>query len=127
VELNWRGRPRLESGRIDLKKGGLLPIFSAARVAALTHGIAARSTPERLEAVRALEILDGAVIGRLVEAHRILLGAILRQQLRDILAGVALSNRVAPGEMEPHERQQLTWALAQVDSVRTLLGTPEFG
>ena len=127
VELNWRGRPRLENGRIDLKKGGLLPIFSAARVAALTHGIAARSTPERLEAVRALEILDGAVIGRLIEAHRILLGAILRQQLRDILAGVALSNRVAPGEMEPHERQQLTWALAQVDSVRTLLGTPEFG
>ncbi|MGF1631242.1 MAG: DUF294 nucleotidyltransferase-like domain-containing protein [Kiloniellaceae bacterium] len=126
VELNWLGRPKLEGGRIDLKKGGIMPIFSAARVAALTHGIAARSTPERLEAVRALDVFDPALIGRLIEAHRILLGAILRQQLRDIQAGVALSNRVAPGETEPYERQQLTWALGQIDSVRTLLGTPGF-
>ena len=126
-QLNWRGRPRLENGRIDLKKGGLMPIFSAARVAALTHGIAARSTPERLEAVRALDVVDSAVIGRLIEAHKILLGAILNQQLRDIQAGVTLSNRVAPGEMEPYERQQLTWALGQVDGVRDLLGMPEFG
>ncbi len=126
-QLNWRGRPRLENGRIDLKKGGLMPIFSAARVAALTHGIAARSTPERLEAVRDLDLVDSAVIGRLIESHKILLGAILSQQLRDIQAGVALSNRVAPGEMEPYERQQLTWALGQVDGVRDLLGTPSFG
>ena len=127
VELNWLGRPKLDGGRIDLKKGGLLPIFSAARVAALTHGIAARSTPERLEAVRALAVFDPALIGRLIEAHKILLGAILCQQLRDIEAGVTLSNRVAPGEMEAFQRQQLTWALGQVDGARTLLGTPGFG
>jgi DNA polymerase-3 subunit epsilon/CBS domain-containing protein len=126
VALNWLGRPKLDGGRIDLKKGGLMPIFSAARVAALTHGIAARSTPERLEAVRALDVFDPALIGRLIEAHRILLGVILRQQLRDIQAGIALSNHVAPGETEPYERQQLTWALGQIDSVRTLLGTPGF-
>ena len=125
-ELNWRGRPRLDNGRIDLKMSGLLPILSAARVAALTHDIAARSTPERLEAVRALERFDSALVGRLLEAHKILLGCILRQQLRDILAGVTLSNRVAPGEMEAHERQQMTWALGQVDSARTLLDVPEF-
>jgi hypothetical protein len=29
--------------------------------------------------------------------------------------------------MEPFQRQQLTWALGQVDSARTLLGTPGFG
>jgi len=127
VQLNWLGRPRLENGRIDVKKGGLLPIFSAARVAALTHDVVARSTPERLEGVRALEVFDSGLIGRLIEAHKILLGAILGQQLRDIPAGIALSNRVAPGEMEPYQRQQLTWALAQVDSVRSLLGTPGFG
>lgn len=127
VELNWLGRPRLEGGRIDLKKNGLMPIFSAARVAALTHGIAARSTPERLEAVRALDVFDAGLIGRLIEAHKILLGAILCQQLRDIPAGIAVGNRVAPSEMEPYQRQQLTWALGQIDSVRTLLGTPGFG
>src|SRR3546814_12378697 len=55
ISLTWRGRPRLEDGRVDLKKGGLLPVFSAARVAALLHGITARSTPARLEALRAQE------------------------------------------------------------------------
>ncbi len=122
--LNWLGRPRLENGRIDLKKSGLMPIFSAARIAALTHKITARSTPERLEAVRQQGLFDAAVIGKLIEAHKVLLGAILRQQLRDILAGVSLTNKVAPSEMPAHERQQLTWALGQVENVRDLLGTP---
>ncbi|WP_340120154.1 DUF294 nucleotidyltransferase-like domain-containing protein [Pelagibius sp. 7325] len=126
VPLNWRGRPKLEDGRIDLKKNGIMPIFAAARIAALTHGIAARSTPERLEAVRQLDVVDAALIGRLIEAHKILLGTILHQQLRDLPLGEKLSNRVAPAEMEPYERQQLAWALGQIDSVRTLLGTPGF-
>lgn len=126
-QLNWLGRPRLENGRIDLKKGGLMPVFSAARVAALTHGITSRSTPERLEALRDLEAVDAALAGRLIEAHRILLGAILGQQLRDLPAGIALSNKVAPGEMTAYDRQQLTWALGEVGGVRDLLGTPALG
>ncbi|MEQ8356047.1 MAG: DUF294 nucleotidyltransferase-like domain-containing protein [Kiloniellaceae bacterium] len=125
--LNWLGRPRLEGGRIDLKKGGLMPIFSAARVAALSHGITARSTPERLEAVRERGSFEAVTINRLIEAHKILLDAILRQQLRDIQAGIALSNRVAPGEMADHRRQQLNWALGQVEDVRSLLGTTAIG
>ncbi len=125
--LNWLGRPRLENGRIDLKKSGLMPIFSAARIAALTHKLDVRSTPERLEAVRQLGAFDAAVIGRLIDAHKILLGAILRQQLDDMQHGIALSNKVAPGEMQAHERQELTWALGQVESVRDLLGAPTVG
>jgi len=125
--LNWLGRPRLENGRIDLKKNGIMPIFSAARVVALTHGVTARSTPERLEALRALDVVDVSLAGKLIEAHKFLLGAILGQQLRDLHAGVAVSNRVAPSEMDAHDRQQLVWALGQVDNVRTLLGTPGFG
>ena len=125
--LNWLGRPRLEGGRIDIKLSGLLPIFSAARIVALTNDIGERSTPGRLEAVRDLGKCDSAMIGKLIEAHRILLGAILCQQLRDIRAGIELSNRVAPGEMHSLERQELNWALGQVDNVRNLLGTPAFG
>ncbi|GAB4363420.1 MAG: hypothetical protein Kow00114_19450 [Kiloniellaceae bacterium] len=126
VQLNWRGSPKLENGRIDLKKNGIMPIFAAARIAALTHGIAKRSTPERLEAVREGGHADAELVGRLIEAHKILLGAILRQQLRDLPLGEKLSNRVDPAEMEPYDRQQITWALKQIDSVRTLLGTPGF-
>ncbi|MGE0701421.1 MAG: DUF294 nucleotidyltransferase-like domain-containing protein, partial [Hyphomicrobiaceae bacterium] len=35
-------------GRVDLKKGGLMPIFTGARVLALRHGIAELATRERL-------------------------------------------------------------------------------
>ena len=48
------GRYRLTNGRIDLKKGGLFPIVSTARVLALQHGIAERSTPGRLQMIASL-------------------------------------------------------------------------
>ncbi len=121
------GRFRLTDGRIDLKKGGIMPIFATARVLAIRHGIAARSTAARFEAARPCLETGGAVIDNLTEAHRILLNLILRQQLIDIEAGTKLSNRVAPKTLAAHDRQQLRWALEQIPSVADLLGTPLFG
>ena len=51
--LGWFDRIRLQDGRVDLKLAGLMPIFAAARIAALRHAISAHSTPERLRAVAA--------------------------------------------------------------------------
>ena len=120
-----------DGGRVDLKQGGIMPIFATARVLAIRHGIADRSTPGRLEAVRAIleeqEQPGVAAINNLIDAHRILLGAILRQQLVDLEDGTALSNRVAAGALDSHDRQQLRWALEQIPSVADLLGTPLFG
>ena len=96
IPIGWFGRWQLENGRIDLKKGGIMPIFSAARVLALKHGIQVRATPERLEAARPLMPDQAEVIDNLIDAHRILLGAILGQQLRDIDRGIPLTNTVAP-------------------------------
>jgi DNA polymerase-3 subunit epsilon/CBS domain-containing protein len=124
VPLGWFGRFRLSGGRMDLKKGGILPIFSAARVLALTNAIPARSTPERLEAARGRKGVPDALIDNLIEAHRILLGAILHQQLVDIELGVPLSNRVAPSDLAASGRERLQWALEQVRSVGALLGDP---
>lgn len=118
------GRVRTEDGRIDLKKSGIMPIFSAARVVALENRIAARSTPGRLEAARDLGVRGAHLIGNLLEAHRILLGAILRQQLRDIIDGIPLSNKVAIADLDAHQKQELKWALQQSLSICDLLGTP---
>lgn len=122
--LGWFGRVKTSSGRIDLKKGGILPIFSAARVVALEHGIAARATPARLEAAKALDIPGAHVVDNLLDAHRILMGTILRQQLRDIEDGIALSNRVEVAALDAHEKQDLRWALQQSPSIGDLVGTP---
>jgi DNA polymerase-3 subunit epsilon/CBS domain-containing protein len=124
VPLGWFGRFQLENGRMDLKRGGIMPIFSAARVLALRHGVRARSTPERLAAVRGHGDAEPALVDRLIEAHRVLLGAILGQQLRDLEAGIKPSNRVAPGELAADGRDRLRWALEQVRAVPNLLGDP---
>lgn len=118
------GRFRLDGGRLDLKRSGLMPIFSAARVAALRTGVSARATPERLAAAAHV---DAAVVASLVEAQGILLRLILTQQLRDLDRGLRLSNSVAPHELSSHERDELRWALEQVPSVRDIVGLPTFG
>ena len=122
--LGLFGRLKLEGGRVDVKKGGLMPIFSVARVAALRAGVTARSTPERLKAATSV---DPAIINNLIEAHRVFLKVVLEQQLRDIDRGIALSNSIAPDEFSAHERDEIKWALAQVPAVRDIAGLPTFG
>ncbi|MCY4219260.1 MAG: DUF294 nucleotidyltransferase-like domain-containing protein [Gammaproteobacteria bacterium] len=116
-------RFKLIDGRIDVKMGGILPIFSAARVESIRNKIFLKSTPERLNALiekgKPVELIDN-----LTEAHRIILTAILKQQLFDLENGILLSNRIAPDKMKPGLRNNLRWALEQVPSVTDLLGVP---
>jgi len=126
--VGWFGRWKAdEDGRIDLKKGGIMPIFSAARVAALTRRIAVRSTPERLAALRDQEGIPPSSIDGLLEAHKLLMGFILGQQIRDIDNGIPASNRVAPRDLSETEQDQLRWALQHVKLVDDLLGGPTAG
>jgi DNA polymerase-3 subunit epsilon/CBS domain-containing protein len=123
--LGWFGRLRTdEQGRIDLKANGIMPIFSAARVLALKHEIYERSTAARFTAVRSMPGMAEASIDHLSEAHRLLLGCILEQQLRDIEQGLKPSNKVAVSELTLYERERIRWALEQVQSMAGLLGDP---
>ncbi len=124
--LGWFGRIRTdEQGRVDLKKGGLMPIYSAARVLALRLGSMERATPRRLRAAAEAGICAKATAQNLIEAHRILLGAVLGQQLRDIEVGLPPSNRVAVAGLGSYERDELRWALEQVREVPALLDVPD--
>lgn len=120
------GRFHLTNGRVDLKKTGLFPIVATARILALRHGIEERSTSGRLGLVKQHLPDQVKTIDSLVEAHRILIGSVLRQQLRDLERGLKLSNAVRPSELSKHETQELRWALEQVPEVQSLLGTPLF-
>ncbi len=120
----WFGRRRLKEGRIDLKMAGLMPVFSAARARALSDGIAARSTEARLRAAAETGSVPEGLVDDLIAAHGILLGAVLSQQLRDLEAGIPLSNLVAPRQFGEFERQELDWALRQIPKVVDLVGVP---
>lgn len=125
VPINWLGRFKLdEDGRMDLKKHGIMPIFSAARAQALRHRLADRATASRLTALRGKPNVTEDCVDGLLEAHQILLRQILLQQLADIERGVPLSNRVDPRALGYAERVRLKWALEQVPLVNNLLGDP---
>jgi DNA polymerase-3 subunit epsilon/CBS domain-containing protein len=123
--LGWFGRLRTdEKGRIDLKRNGVMPIFSSARILALKHEVHERSTVGRLKAVRNLPDMPETFIDQLIDAHQILLSDVLDQQLRDIDRGIKPSNKVAVADLTLYERERLRWALEQVQSVGGLLGDP---
>jgi DNA polymerase-3 subunit epsilon/CBS domain-containing protein len=122
--LGLFGRFKLDDGRMDLKMGGIMPLFSTARILAIKHGRREQSTPRRFAAVGEAIGKMQTTLQNLTEAHRIIFNAILQQQLLDLEAGIPLSNRVAPASLSPSLRDQLKWALEQVPNVSNLLGDP---
>jgi len=110
-----------ESRRIDLKKLGLLPIFGAARVLSIRHGVRARSTPERLRGVAAKGVGSAAEIEAVVAAHGTIIGAMLGQQLADSEAGIPLSSRVAVDRLDGPQKKALREALRHVDTAIDLV------
>jgi CBS domain-containing protein len=123
--VGWFGRLRTDNGRVNLKRAGLFPIVSAARVLAIRHGIAERSTPARLDALFARGIGGAADLMRLKEAHLRFLRHILGQQLQDIAEGVPPTNRVALRRLSREDQAELREALSTVvyaeELVRDLL------
>lgn len=111
-----------EKGRIDLKKAGLMPIFTAARVLSIRHDVRARSTPARLEGVMAKGIGAPETIAAIIAAQDTLLGAVISQQLVDIEAGTPLSVRVATARLDKAQRGRLKAALGAVDEAVDMVG-----
>ena len=122
--LGMFGRFKLDNGRMDLKMGGIMPLFSTARTLAIKYGIRAHSTPGRFNALVAEMTNMKKTIDNVNEAHRIIFNIILAQQLLDLEAGIPLSNRVAPAGLTSSQRDRLSWALEQVPNVSNLLGDP---
>ena len=123
VPLGWFGRFSVEeNGRMDLKKGGIMPAFSAARMLALKYVRSEHATAARLEALRGHQFIPQRQLEQVLEAHRIILGVILDQQLLDIERGIPPSNKVDPKDVPPIERDRLKWALEHLSAVRDIMG-----
>lgn len=123
----WRSPVTLLGGfrtidsRVDVKKAGLLPIFTAARVLALRHGVEARSTADRLRGVLARGIGSPEEMAAIVAAHEVLLRAVLQQQIEDGQRGIRLSSRVDVDRLGKAARTDLKAALQEVRAVIDLV------
>ncbi|MGE0153324.1 MAG: DUF294 nucleotidyltransferase-like domain-containing protein [Reyranellaceae bacterium] len=109
--LGLFGRLKLEDGRLDLKRGGLLPIVAAARVMALKMAAADTGTDQRLAAAAAGGRIGADNAAGLALARRIIARTILGQQLADIDAGRPPGNRIDPRRLTRAERRDLKQAL----------------
>jgi CBS domain-containing protein len=107
--------------RVDLKAGGLMPIFTAARILSIKTGTQARATPDRLRAAVTAGLASERWLERVTAAHQTLLGAILRQQLADIAAGIPPGPRVAVARLTRHERAELRQAVQSAGEAVSLV------
>jgi signal-transduction protein with cAMP-binding, CBS, and nucleotidyltransferase domain len=109
--IGWFGGFQLQHGRLDLDAAAMQPIAVAARVLAMRHGVAARGTASRLDALAAAGQLAAADARRLRAAHRLALGLVLNQQLIDAGEGRVPSSRVDVLGLDPRLTRQLKAAL----------------
>ncbi|PTM41227.1 DUF294 nucleotidyltransferase-like domain-containing protein [Bosea sp. 124] len=109
-----------EDGRIDLKRTGLKDIVTTARLLALHHGVPHRPTQARLEAVAGLGSGATQDLATIDRDHALILDCILRQQLADIAAGLAPSNRVAPALLGKAHVADLKQALGRLSILEEL-------
>ena len=91
-----------------------MPIFTSARLISIKVSAQVRDTPARLRAAAEAELASQEQIEGLVEAHRVILGAMLRQQIADIAEGVRLGPRVDPRILGKAGRARLREALRRV-------------
>ena len=110
-----------DDGRTDLKAGGILPIVAGARILALENGIAATGTHERLREAARLGKINQGDLPELIEAHEMIVGCILRQQLKDIDAGREPVNRIDPAGFTPRTIGLLKQALKRSEGLKLLV------
>jgi DNA polymerase-3 subunit epsilon/CBS domain-containing protein len=111
------GGLRTDGGRVDLKLGGLLPLVSGARALAIRHGVREHATPDRYLGLREKRVGSPTDFDRAIEAHRVILGHILRQQVADIHEGIAPSNRIDPSRLGKDDLAELKRVLRLVQDI----------
>lgn len=111
------GRLKSENGFLDLKKFGLRPVVTAARILGLHHGVEHRSTAGRLAGIVKAATGHSIDLDVIDRGHEFFLTQIVRQQIRDILAGKPPSNKIALSALTPVEREFLYKSLRSVEVI----------
>jgi CBS domain-containing protein len=108
------GREGAERGRIDVKRGGAIPIANLARFHALTNGITISPTLDRLVAAQEVGALADETATALREAFAVVSRLRILHHASQIAEGRPVDNLVDPGELAPIARNELREALRVV-------------
>ena len=108
------GSFRATAGRVDLKRGGLRTLVSAARILALKIGSTALSTRQRLAAATEEGLLQADDLALFGDAYDRLQRLVLEQQLIDIESGRAPGSTIEVRRLPRIERERLKATLSAI-------------
>jgi CBS domain-containing protein len=127
VALGFRGQ--LATGRegdppdrLDLKRGGIIPLVNLVRFHALAHGVTISPTLDRIEAVANVGGLERDVADGLTEAWSVITRLRFEHHAAQIAEGGAPDNLIDPGALPPIARTDLKEALHVVRRAQKRLG-----
>jgi CBS domain-containing protein len=113
-------------GKIDLKRNGTRILVDAARIYALSAGISATHTGDRLTALVHQGRLDNAFVDSILAAYDELLDLTLAHQLRQLRDNAPLDKLLDPEELTPLEEESLRMAMRVIKRLQSRL-QGEFG
>jgi CBS domain-containing protein len=105
-------------GRLDLKRGGLLPVVDLARWAGMAAGVTSASTVERLRAAGDAGTLPAADVHTLEDAFELFGELRMEHQVGQLRAGLEPNDHVNPDELSALTRSYLKEAFRAVASVQ---------
>jgi CBS domain-containing protein len=106
---------------LDTKHRGLVPIVDVARVYALSEGLPAVNTYERLQAARECGALSEEMSANLQDAFEFLASLRIRHQAEQIRTGETPDNYLAPAELSQLERKHLKDAFVVIKDIQDTL------
>jgi len=106
---------------LDLKLCGTAPIVNAARLFALSYGIEAVNTIDRLSALSNVAVVEPELLRELGEAFEFLLLLRLELQLGQARAGQALGNHVRPASLTHLQRNLLREAFHTIARIQSVI------
>ncbi|WP_286234050.1 putative nucleotidyltransferase substrate binding domain-containing protein [Thalassotalea sediminis] len=103
---------------LDLKHNGIAPIVDLARIYALSEGIQATNTIERLKQVAGTPALTKASAANLIDAYEFLSLLRMEHQAKKLVANIAPDNFLAPKDISKLEREHLKDAFKVIKTLQ---------
>ncbi len=104
---------------LDLKHNGIAPIVDLARIYALSEGITAVNTIERLRLAAGTPSLSTPAAANLIDAYEFLGMLRVEHQVQQLQANVEADNYLAPKEISRLEREHLKDAFKVIKSMQS--------